>query len=74
MKKNLKVLRALNKKYNISVTVDKNMEDHSNDPFVLAKLEKAEKLIAKYGLPESIITPKAQSRKPKTNTSRKPKA
>jgi hypothetical protein len=53
MKKNLKELRALNKKYNISVTVDKNMEDHSNDPFVLAKLEKAEKLIAKYGLPES---------------------
>jgi hypothetical protein len=64
MKKNLKELRALNKKYNISVTVDKNMEDHSNDPFVLAKLEKAEKLIAKYGLPESTNT-KSKAKKKK---------
>ena len=68
MKKNLKELRALNKKYNISVTIDKNMPDLSNDPFVLAKNEKAEKLLSKYPVPESFLN------KPKPNKSRKPKA
>jgi hypothetical protein len=53
MKKNLKELKALNKKYNVSITIDKNMPDLSNDPFVLAKLEKAEKFIAEHGLPDS---------------------
>jgi hypothetical protein len=79
MKKNLKELRALNKKYNISITIDKNMQDHSNDPFVLRKMEIAEKFIAEHGLPDSIDQPKAllkskaQRPKPKTNTSSKPK-
>ena len=50
------------------------MPDFSKDPFVLRKLEIAEKFIAEHGLPESNITPKAQSRKPKTNKSLKPKA
>jgi len=36
-----------------SVSIDKNMPDLSNHPVVLAKMAKAEKLIAKYGLPES---------------------
>src|SRR5258705_13512120 len=73
MKKNLKELRALNKRYNISVTIDKNMRDHSNDPFVLASLKRAEEFIAKHGLPESITKPN-KSRKPKQAQSSKPKA
>ena len=72
MKKNTKELKALIKKYNISVTIDKNMEDHSNDPFVMSKKEKAEKLLSKYPVPESFLH-KPQPR-PKTNTSSKPKA
>jgi hypothetical protein len=64
MKKNTKELKTLIEKYNISVTIDKNMPDHSNDPFVLAKLEKAEKFIAEHGLPESSnIKLKAKKRK-----------
>jgi hypothetical protein len=35
-----------------SVPVDENFPDLSNDPFVLAKVEKAEKLIAEYGIPK----------------------
>ena len=36
-----------------SVPIDENMPDLSKRPVVLAKMAKAEKLIAKYGLPES---------------------
>ena len=72
MKKNTKELKALIKKYNISVTIDKNMRDHSNDPFVMSKKEKAKKLLSKYPVPESFLhKPKPR---PKTNTSSKPKA
>jgi hypothetical protein len=35
-----------------SVPVDENFPDLINDPFVLAKEEKAEKLIAEYNLPK----------------------
>jgi hypothetical protein len=46
------------------VIIDDHMPDLSNDPFVLAKMEKAEKLIKKYGLPESFKTTlKAKSQK-----------
>jgi hypothetical protein len=45
--------KSLLEKLQEPIPVDGNMPDFSNDPFVLAKLEKAEKLIAKYGLPES---------------------
>ena len=38
------------------VPIDENMPDLSNDPVVLAKMEKAEKLIAEYGLSESFKT------------------
>jgi hypothetical protein len=61
MTKNLKELKALNKKYKISVRIVKNMPDLSNDPVVLAKMEKAEKLIAQYGIPEEF---KAKNKKP----------
>jgi hypothetical protein len=71
MKKNTKELKALIKKYNISVTIDKNMPDHSNDPFVLAKLEKAEKLLTKYPVPESFLNkPKAKNKKGKVKSSK----
>jgi hypothetical protein len=53
MKKEIKELRALNKKYNISVKIDKNMPDYSKDPFFIAKNERAEKFIAEHGLPDS---------------------
>jgi hypothetical protein len=43
---NLKELQKL-------VPIDENFPDLSNDPFVLAKMEKAEKLIAEYGIPKS---------------------
>jgi hypothetical protein len=53
MQKNLKDLKALKKKYNICVTIDKNMPDYSDSPFFKKKLETAEKFIAEHGLPES---------------------
>ena len=64
MKKNLKELKALNKKYNVTITIDRDMPDLSNDPFVLAKKKKAEKFIAEHGLPKSIQKPKTQRPKP----------
>jgi hypothetical protein len=36
------------------VTVDKKIKDHSEDPFVVKKLESAKKLINKYGLPRRL--------------------
>ena len=74
MKKKLKLSKALKEFTKNPIHIDENMPDYSNAPFVLRKLEIAEKFIAEHGLPESIITPKAQSRKPKTNKSLKPKA
>jgi hypothetical protein len=51
------------------VPVDKNFPDLSNDPFVLAKMEKAEKLIAEYGLPELLKKKtKAKNRKKPINS------
>ena len=51
-----------------SITVDENMEDFSKDPFVVAKNEKAAKLIAKYGLPKS-FQKKTKSLKAKSKKS-----
>jgi hypothetical protein len=48
-----------------SYPIEKFKVDLSNDPVIVAKREKAEKFIAKHGLPESIQKP---------NISRKPKA
>ena len=48
--------------------VDENFPDLSNDPFDSAKMEKAEKLIAEFGIPESFKT------KPKKAKSVKRKA
>ncbi len=70
MKKDLKTSKALtafNKKYNISITVDKNMPDFSKDPVFRAKHEKAEKFLAEHGTPESFRKKsKAKGVKPKT--------
>lgn len=73
MKKNLKLSKELKEFTKNPILIDENMPDYSNDPFVLAKLEIAEKFLAEHGLPESVKKPKAQSSKSKTNTSRKPK-
>ena len=62
----------MNKKYNVSITIDKDMPDLSNDPFVLAKKERAEKLLSKYPVPESFL--RKPKTRPKTNKSIKPKA
>ncbi len=53
-----------------SVSVDENFPDLSNDPFVLAKMEKAEKLIAEYGLPE-LLNNKTKAKNRKTPISSK---
>lgn len=74
MRKNLKELKALNKKYNVSITIDHDIPDLSNDPFVLAKLEKAKKFIAEHGLPESSNTKLKAKKREKALTGPKPKA
>ncbi len=53
------------------VPIDENFPDLSNDPFVLAKMEKAEKLIAEYGLPE-LMKKKAKAKNRKKPISSKP--
>jgi len=67
--KALKELKAFNKKYNISVTVDENMEDFSNDPYFVAKNEKAAKFLAEHGVPES-FKKKSKSLKAKSKKSK----
>jgi hypothetical protein len=72
MKKKVKDPKSKNSKYKISVRIDNSIPDLSNDPFVMSKKEKAEKLLSKYPVPESFLhKPKPR---PKTNTSSKPKA
>jgi hypothetical protein len=53
MKKNLKQSKLLEEFTKNPILIDENMPDFSNDPFVLRKLEIAEKFIAEHGLPES---------------------
>jgi hypothetical protein len=68
-----KVLKKIIKE---SYPIEKFTVDLSNDPVVLAKMEKAEKLLTKYPVPESFLNkPKAkkkkgkvESLKPKTNS------
>jgi hypothetical protein len=53
MKKNLKLSKALKEFTKDPILIDEKMPDYSNAPFVLRKLEIAEKFIAEHGLPES---------------------
>ena len=53
MKKNLKLSKALKEFIKDPILIDENMPDYSNAPFVLRKLEIAEKFIAEHGLPET---------------------
>jgi hypothetical protein len=72
MKKKIKDLQSKSSKNKISVRIDNPMPDLSKDSFVLAKKEKAEKLLSKYPVPESFLhKPKPR---PKANTSLKRKA
>ena len=64
MKKNLKQSKALKELVKNPILIDENIRDHSNDPFVLAKLEKAEKFIAEHGLPDSFYK-KSNTKKPR---------
>jgi hypothetical protein len=51
MKKDPKISKALKKFLETPILVDENMPDFSNAPFVLAKMEIAEKFISEHGLP-----------------------
>ncbi len=53
MKKELRELRAFKKKYGIKITVDKNMPDYSNEPFFIAKNEKAAEFLKKHPIERS---------------------
>jgi hypothetical protein len=64
MKKNQKQSKLLKNFTKNPIVIDENMPDFSNDPFVLAKLEKAEKFLAEHGLPESFYK-KSNAKKPK---------
>ena len=55
-------MRKPSKKHLPGITVDPNIPDFSNDPFVLQKVEKARAFIAKHGLPGD-KSPKTKSRK-----------
>lgn len=43
---------------NPKIVVNKNMKDHSNDPFFVKKAEASKKTIEKYGLPKQLLTTK----------------
>ena len=49
-----------NKKHLPGITVNPNMRDYSEDPFIIKKVERARATIAKYGLPKE---PKAKKGK-----------
>ena len=40
------------KKHLPGITINPNMRDHSKDPFVIKKVERARAFIAKHGLPK----------------------
>jgi len=46
------------KEFNPQIVVNKNMKDHSNDPFFAKKAEASKKTIGKYGLPKHLLTSK----------------
>lgn len=53
--------KALKKIFKESYPIEMSTEDLSNDPVFLAKHEKAEKLIAEFGIPEAFkINAKAE--------------
>lgn len=43
---------------NPKIVVNKNMKDHSNDPFFAKKAAASKKTIEKYGLPKQLLTSK----------------
>jgi hypothetical protein len=49
---NLVMRFILNKKGISTITIDSNMQDHRNDPFIVKKAEKARAFIEKHGLPK----------------------
>jgi hypothetical protein len=58
--------KTLKKIIKESYPVEKFTVNLSNDPVVLAKKEKAEKLLSKYPVPESFLNkPKAKNKKTK---------
>jgi hypothetical protein len=72
MNKNLRELKALNKKYKISVKIVKNLPDLSNDPVFVAKNKKATEFLAKHPFPEDFKTkPKPQGSKPKAKRAKR---
>lgn len=43
---------------NLKIVVNKNMKDHSTDPFFVKKVEASKKTIEKYGLPKQLLIAK----------------
>ena len=44
------------------IPVDPDMEDFSNDPYVIAKTEKAKKFLMKTGIPETSMDKQKKSK------------
>lgn len=44
-------------------TINDNIRDHRNDPFIVKKNEQAKKTIEKYGLPEQLLKIQAERKK-----------
>jgi hypothetical protein len=63
MKKGSKESKILKKFLKTPILIDEDFPDLSNDPFVLKKMEMAEKFIAEHGLPDS---PKNKSKAKKS--------
>lgn len=48
------------KKHGLIITIDPDMRDYSNDPFIVKKVERARAFIAKHGLPKQDRTRKSK--------------
>jgi hypothetical protein len=56
MSKKKRSLKSLNNFTKTLIIIDDNFPDLSKDPVFMAKHEKAEKLIAEFGIPEAFKT------------------
>ena len=45
------------------ITIDPNMKDHSNDPYIVAKADRAAENVRKYGFPAEVLKIQAERMK-----------
>ena len=55
-------MRNTIKKERPGITIDPNMRDYSQDPFIVKKVERARAFIAKHGLPEDMPGKKSKKK------------